>query len=464
MRQLALPGQDEPTHSRTGNLPWNQWLNVTQLNEQIRDLLENSLPLVRVRGEISDLRQPSSGHLYFTLIDKQSRIRAVVWRSTRQRMRMLPRSGDAVQVTGHIDVYPPRGEYQLIVDGMQPGGAGTERERLVQLFNRLKTEGLFDPERKKALPFLPEVIGVVTSSSGAAIHDIKRGLDSRFPGYYKLISESARVQGEGAAQEIMTALQRLIDDGRSQVIICGRGGGSAEDLAVFNNEAVVRAIAASPIPIVSAVGHEVDWSLTDWVADARASTPFAAAEQVMPEKRELVANLDALRQRLLRAALLAIQNHHHAVKLLTQRLVHPRRKIDFFRVRCDELTQRLLPAEQRFLLRYHQRLAGLTDRLFAWARGSSMVLFRSRLEHVHHGLHRAIRQHVDHNQRICKNLDTRLTSVSPLAVLQRGYALVYDQRGRMPRNTQALHVGENIRVILAQGELEAVITQLKEKS
>ena len=464
MQWQTLAQQDrQTTYSATATLPGSQWLNVTQLNERIRDLLEDALPFVQVRGEISDLHKPSSGHLYFTLVDKQSRVRAVVWRSSRQRLRIVPRSGEAVQITGRIAAYPPRGEYQLIVEGMQTAGAGTERERFLQLFASLKAEGLFDTERKKALPFLPEYIGVVTSASGAAIHDIKRGLDTRFAGYYTLIAESARVQGQGAAAEIIQALQRLINDGRSQVIICGRGGGSAEDLAVFNNETVVRAIAASPIPVVSAVGHEVDWSLTDWVADARAATPFAAAEQVMPEKKELLAKLASLRQRLLQATLAMIQQQRHAVKLGQQRLVHPRRKIEFFRVRCDELTQKLIPAEQRFLRYRRQRLTELSSRLSAWARGPTMVILRQRLKHAQQGLERAMQQHLEHGRQKHKNLNARFNSVSPLAVLQRGYAIVYDQQGLLPRDTNALQTGEKLRVILAHGELEAVITQLKER-
>lgn len=455
--------QEEGSCCGTEKLPWGQWLSVTKLNEQIRDLLEDALPFVRVRGEISDLRQPSSGHLYFTLVDEKSRIRAVIWRGNRQRIRMLPRSGDAVQATGRIAVYPPRGEYQLIIEGMQSGGGGSERERLLQLFARLKAEGLFAAERKKTLPFLPEVIGVVTSASGAAIHDIQRGLERRFPGYCTLVVEPARVQGEGAAAEIVAALKRLIEDGRSQVIICGRGGGSAEDLSAFNSEAVVRAIAASPVPVVSAVGHEVDWTLADWVADVRASTPTAAAERVMPEKKVLLANLEGLRRRLFQAALQVVQQKRHVVKQMQHRLIHPQRKIEFFRMRCDELTQRLLSVEHRLFLRRRQRLLDLTDRLSGWAKGSSMAVLRARLEHAREGLGRAVWHHLAHHRGRYKRFDAQLYSVSPLAVLKRGYAIIYDQHGMTPRDSAALHVGEKLRVVLAQGEVEAVITRLEEK-
>ncbi|WP_130472584.1 exodeoxyribonuclease VII large subunit [Candidatus Magnetaquicoccus inordinatus] len=212
-----------------------RWLTVSQLNEQIRQLLEGGLPFVRVRGEISDLHQPASGHLYFTLLDAQSRIRAVVWRASRARLRVIPKSGDSVLITGRMALYPPRGEYQLIVEALQPAGAGSERERFLQLFARLQGEGLFAEARKRPLPFLPSCIGIVTSATGAAIHDMVRVLEQRVSGYHLLLSP-ARVQGEGADRELVEALQRLWRDGRAEVIICGRGGGSAEDLAAFNSD------------------------------------------------------------------------------------------------------------------------------------------------------------------------------------------------------------------------------------
>ncbi|MBF0340630.1 MAG: exodeoxyribonuclease VII large subunit, partial [Magnetococcales bacterium] len=272
-------------------------LTVSQLNEEIRYLLEEGYPYLQVRGEITDWKMAPSGHIYFSLMDAQARIRAVIWKATRFRITALPRSGDAVIVTGRISVYPPRGEYQLVVEGLRPDGAGGEREKLLLLHARLAAEGLFEPGRKRPLPLLPRAVGVVTSASGAAIHDITRTLDRRFPGYH-LILVHARVQGEGAPEEIVRALRRLAEDGRAEVILCGRGGGSAEDLAAFNSEIVVRAIAASPMPVISAVGHEIDTTLADLVADARASTPSAAAEMILPEADMLLARLNNCASRL----------------------------------------------------------------------------------------------------------------------------------------------------------------------
>ncbi|MBF0162750.1 MAG: exodeoxyribonuclease VII large subunit [Magnetococcales bacterium] len=451
----------ETTHTEGGMPPWEQWLTVSQLNEQIRDLLEGAWPFVRLQGEISDLHQPASGHLYFTLMDAQSRLRAVVWRSTRHRLRVLPRAGESVRVTGRIAAYPPRGEYQLVVEGMQTGGAGAERQRFLQLFARLKEEGLFDERRKRALPLLPETIGVVTSASGAVIHDIVTVLDSRFPHYHLLLAH-AKVQGEGAAEEIVAALHLLRADGRAQVILCARGGGATEDLAAFNSEAVVRAIAASPVPVISAVGHEVDVTLADLVADLRAPTPSAAAERLLPEKNQLQEKLQILRHRLRRALWSRLEQQRQAVHAVQQRLLHPRRRLEFLRIRCDDLLQRLCAAQHHGLQRQRQRLESLQDRLSVWAEGTAVALFRSRLTQNRERLQQAGRHYLERKQAIHSRLQTRLHGVSPLAVLQRGYAIVYNQRGQVVRSAEELPTGERLRIRLAQGELIAILLPQKE--
>ena len=445
--------------------PWRRWLSVTQLNERIRDMLEDALPFVQVQGEVSEVRQPTSRHIYFTLIDRQSRIRAVVWRGHRARLALLPRAGEAVQITGRIAAYPPRGEYQLVVEGLKADGAGAERDRLRALFTRLEAEGLFEQARKKALPFLPDVIGVVTSSTGAAVHDIRRGLDRRFPGYGTLVIQHARVQGEEAEREIIAALRCLIDEGRAQVIICGRGGGSADDLAVFNSERLVRAMADSPIPIVSAVGHEVDWSLTDWVADARAATPFAAAEMVMPDKQTLISRLGTLQTRLVQATHVTVHQHRQVVYAQQRRLRHPRRQIELFRLRCDEWSQRLGVAKGRFVQHHRHRWRGVADRLSRWSQGRSHItLSGHRLHHAQGALAHALRRYLAHRNERIRGAHARLLAVSPLAVLQRGYAMVYDQRGQLARDARSLQTGETLRVVLGQGTLHAVITTLEQPS
>ncbi len=442
---------------------WEQWLSVTQLNERIRDALESGFPFVRVRGEVSDLRSPASGHLYFSLIDGESRIRAVIWRGNKHRLRLTPRSGQAVLATGRVAVYPPRGEYQVIVEGLRADGAGGERERFLRLFRKLESEGLFREENKKKPPFLPGVIGVVTSASGAAIHDITRVLDSRFPNY-RLLLAPARVQGVGAPEEIAAALERLVDDGRARVIICGRGGGSADDLAAFNSEIVCRAIAACPIPVVSAVGHEVDLTLADLAADLRAPTPSAAAERVMPEKKTLTAAVDSLGDRLLQAFRGQIRQRRQRLQSLASRLRHPRRTIDTARFRCEELTQRLITVTGQLPERGRNRLDVLQRRLAVLATGRYWLLQRSRIDRSRVSVEREIRHRLGQRRQRLEALVARLHGVSPLAVLERGYALARDEQGRILRETKGLRPGQNIEVTLARGGLEAEIIRLKERS
>ena len=439
---------------------WEAWQSVAELNERIRDLLESELPFVRVRGEITDLRAPASGHLYFSLIDGESRIRAVVWRATRRRLNHPPGNGDAVLVTGRVAVYAPRGEYQLVVEGLRADGAGTERERFLKLYRRLAEEGLFEESRKRPLPFLPRVIGVVTSGSGAALHDIIRVLDHRFPDYLLLLAP-ARVQGAEAPGEIAAALNRLVADGRAQVIICGRGGGSAEDLATFNSETVCRAIAACPIPVVSAVGHEVDLTLADLAADLRAPTPSAAAERIMPEKRTLAASVATLRERNIQAVAGHLRRHRLRWQVLQKGVVHPRRTIDAARFRCDELSQRLVAAASRLTGRQQAALVGIDQRLALWRHNRALTRCRTRTDHGREALARAMGHDLARHRQRLESLTTRLRAVSPLAVLERGYALVRDGTGGVVRNTDRLHPGDSIHVTLAAGALDAQIIQVR---
>ncbi|MBF0213246.1 MAG: exodeoxyribonuclease VII large subunit [Magnetococcales bacterium] len=436
-------------------------LTVSQLNEEIRDLLEEGYPYLQVRGEIADWKMAPSGHVYFSLVDPQSRIRAVIWKTTRVRIPSLPRSGDAVVITGRITAYPPRGEYQLVVEGLRPDGAGGEREKLLALHAKLSAEGLFDPDRKRPLPLLPKAVGVVTSASGAAIHDITRTLDRRFPGYHLILSHT-RVQGEGAPEEIAHALQRLIADGRAEVILCGRGGGSAEDLAAFNAEIVVRTIAQSPIPILSAVGHEIDVTLADLAADARASTPSAAAEMAMPEQAALLARLQALESRLRSALQSRLRTRRETLRTWRARLIHPRRRIEQARLRCDALQQRLILALHQQVSRRRQSAIHLTARLENWGSGQPLALATARLGHLEKNLVRESRRLLKHHRDRLRLLDARLTAISPLNVLTRGYALVQDEQGTIARNAQHYPPGTALQVTLASGMLMVQVTNIQE--
>jgi exodeoxyribonuclease VII large subunit len=437
------------------------WLSVTELNEKVRHLLEDGLPFIRVEAEISDLRAPPSGHLYCTLVDDESRIRAIVWRTTRRRLPAEPRSGERVQITGRIAVYAPRGEYQIIIEGMRPVGSGDGRQRLLLLHARLSAEGLFAEQIKKQLPLLPQTIGVVTAKTGAALQDIIRVLDDRFPNYHLLLSPSL-VQGENAPEAIAAALDRLVDDGRSQVIICGRGGGSAEDLAAFNSELVVRAIARSPIPVISAVGHEVDQTLADLAADVRAPTPSAAAERVLPEKALLKARIETIHRQLTLAAEQKLQQQHSRLAPLIKRLVHPSQKISHARLRCDDLTLRLFEAANFLFQPARQKLAGLKERLANWPKNRYFALHQNRLTHNRQQLQQNCRQSRQRKQERLNALTARLQAVSPQGVLERGYAIIQDEQGQILRDGSRLKTNDRIHARLAHGKLTAAIIKTKD--
>ncbi|MBF0124095.1 MAG: exodeoxyribonuclease VII large subunit [Magnetococcales bacterium] len=396
---------------------WSDPLTVTALNERIRETLEQSFPYVKVQGEVVSIRQPASGHIYLTLIDATSQIRAVVWRTTVRRLTTPLVEGHRFLITGHVDAYPPRGEYQLVIEGVQAVGAGLERERLLQLHARISAEGLFDGARKRPLPLLPATIGVVTSASGAALQDIIKVLKERCAGVCLLLAP-ATVQGAQAPLAIAAALHQLNQDGRAEVILCGRGGGSADDLSAFNSEEVVRAIATSAIPVISAVGHEIDLTLADLVADQRAATPSAAAEMAMADSNSLALQLAGLRHRLQRSIQSLCRHNRQILTSQQLRLRHPRQLIDHHRRRCDELLERLMNA-------------------------------------------RSIPQQKRH---YLISLQQRLMALAPQAILRRGYAIVTTEDGNLVRHSDQIGVGTSLHVALAQAALRVVVTEVVEKA
>jgi len=389
--------------------PPQRILSVWELTARIKDLLENTFPDVWVGGEISNFARPRSGHCYLTLKDDKAQLSAVLWRNTARRVRFDLHDGLEVICRGHLGVYPPHGKYQLIVDQIQPKGIGALELAFRQLHDKLAREGLFDPARKRPLPRFVERIAVVTSPTGAAIHDFLQILGRRWPGAGVLVVP-VRVQGEGAAEEIAAAI-RLVNRLRDPVdcLVVTRGGGSLEDLWAFNEEVVVRAIFASGVPVVSAVGHEIDVTLSDLVADVRALTPSEAAERIVPDAREVAARLAHYHQRLSAALRARTASARTRLAALAR---HPLFRRPFERV--HELERRL-------------------DEL------------GSRAE-------RAVRHHVRLTRQRADTQAARLHSLSPLAVLGRGYSLT--QRvadGRAVRDSSELSPGEEIRTRFAKG-------------
>ncbi len=396
-------------------------IGVAALTRQIKDLLESQpeLRFLRVRGEVTNARTFASGHWYFNLREGEATLRCVLFRSVAQWLPYLPNDGDEVIATGSISVYERDGVYQLYVDVLEPVGDGALRVQLEQLKQKLEREGLFDPARKRPLPALPRCIAVVTSPHGAVWHDIQSVLRRRYP-YAHLILAPARVQGDGAVESLVTALEAVQWDGRADVVIIARGGGSLEDLWCFNDERLARAVFACRVPVVSAVGHQTDWTICDFVADHRAPTPSAAAELVTPYDRvTLLGWLTGLANRLDELLHQHVRHARERVAALDQRLMRaaPRHRMDNLRQRLDQSAQQLDRALMRKLSRERQRL---------------------------------------------QSLQRELELLSPYSPLARGYLFAEDPAsGRLVRSVSELVVGQRLRLRFSDGRAETTVEHIE---
>ena len=337
-------------------------ITVTQLTAQIKNLLEGSFPDIWVEGEISNLSIPQSGHAYFTLKDQQSQIRAVLFRSSQRFLKFMLQHGIQVVCRGRVGLYEPRGEYQLILEYIEPKGIGALQLAFEQLKTKLEKEGLFDLEHKRELPLLPQRIGIITSPTGAAIRDMLRVIKRRHPRMH-IIIYPVPVQGAEAAPSIVEAVEYFNREGNVDVVITGRGGGSLEDLWAFNEESVARAIHASRIPVISAVGHETDYTISDFVADLRAPTPSAAAEMVVESEHRFRELIGSLETGLMRSMRQQIEQGRSSLREYLRVLRDPRRMLEQYTQRVDELTNRLAPGLNHHLRRDRARLQSLTSAL-----------------------------------------------------------------------------------------------------
>jgi exodeoxyribonuclease VII large subunit len=452
-----------PPHA-DASAPARVVLSVSELSAHIRDVLETAYADVWIEAEVSNCKLWNTGHLYFTLKDPGAQIRAVMFRSAVRSLKFKPEDGLHVIVRGRVSVYEPKGEYQLVCEQMEPHGFGALQLAFDQLKRRLQSEGLFDAARKRALPALPRKIGIVTSLDGAAIRDMIKVVDRRYPGAHLVIRPS-RVQGEGAAADVARGLADIARVPGIDVIIVGRGGGSIEDLWAFNEEVVARAIAASPVPVISAVGHESDVTIADFAADVRAPTPSAAAEIVVSRKEDFCARIDRLGERLtgsIRGSLSALESRLHQLNRrpgmagYTARLALRGRH-------CAE-TAHALHQTARIQLQRRMRTA------HTWRLQLEQFDIRRRLGGVRTrlaGVDSALRVAAVHRQhRAGTRLQTcvaRLESLSPLSVLGRGYSVVWDEaRTRVLRSAAETRPGDRIRVTLSRGELQCSVTSTDE--
>jgi exodeoxyribonuclease VII large subunit len=433
---------------------------VSALTREIRDRLETYFSLVWVSGEVSNLRQPLSGHYYFTLKDAGAQLKAVLFKGSHQHMRFKPQEGSQFLFRGRLTVYEPRGEYQLVVDYLEPLGQGALAQAFEALKNRLQAEGLFAPELKKALPFLPRRIALVTSPTGAAVRDFLRLLRQRCPNVEVLVYP-VKVQGAEAAGEIAAALDDLEAYPGVEVIVLARGGGSLEDLWPFNEEVVARAIHRCPIAVVSAVGHEVDFTIADFVADKRAPTPSAAAELVAPDKAELKRRLARLGATLAGALARRRDMARQHLYLMARRLPDMRRSLVDLRLKVDDKAEALVRRARRVVAGQDQALRLATSRLFLLSPRRSLTGARQRLAQAAQMLGQSCRRRQAEPRRHLEYSQSRLEHLNPLAILQRGYAVAtLLPQGTVIRNATLVSPGAAIRVRVAKGRMDCEVEEV----
>jgi len=437
-------------------------LTVTELTASLRELVETAFPEVWVEGELSNARAWTTGHVYFTLKDGGAQIKGVMFRSTLRYLKFKPEDGLRVVVRGRISVYDPKGEYQIVAEHMEPQGYGPLQLAFEQLKKRLAAEGLFDDARKRPLPALPRRIGLVTSLDGAALRDMVRVLRRRYSNAHLIIAPT-RVQGEGAAAEIARALGRVGRIDHVDVVIIGRGGGSLEDLWAFNEEAVARAIAASPVPVISAVGHETDFTIADFVADLRAPTPSAAAEIVVRRKDEFIAHIDRLGGRLAAALtrrLTRLESRLHALRARPGIAGLPGRVAMRGR-HTAELTAALGRAVTGVLARRTRRHDTARRALDPFDPRHRLAALRTRLVTREGELSATGARRLHAAQSRFRQTAARLDGLSPLAVLGRGYAVCWDaSRTVALRDASTVALGDRVLVTLGRGELDCAVTGL----
>lgn len=427
-------------------------VSVSELNRRARALLENGFPPLWVIGEVSNLTRHASGHWYFSLKDEKAQVRCVMFRHRNQWVDFELREGVAVEARAVITLYEPRGDFQLNVENLRPAGAGALFEAFLRLKARLEAEGLFAPERKRRLPAFPRAVGVVTSPQAAALRDVLTTLRRRMP-RVPVIVYPTPVQGKGAADKIARAIRLAASLKEVDVLILCRGGGSLEDLWEFNEEVVARAIAASPIPVISGVGHETDFTIADFVADVRAPTPTAAATLAVPDRAELLLRIEALATRLFRRMRGLLETRMQYLDLVARRLVHPAERLARTRGRLDELAARLVRASLRELALDAQRLDTLRDRL--WLSRPDTLRLATTLDHLATRLLLATEHRVARWRERLLALASELAHLDPEAVLARGYSIVRDAQGQLVRDAAPLALGETLSLTFARGQARA---------
>ena len=437
--------------------------SVSQLNRSVRQLLETQLPLLWVEGEISNFARPASGHWYLSLKDDQAQVRCAMFRNANQRVNFQPANGTQILVRCRAGLYEGRGEYQLIIEHMEEAGTGALQRKFEQLKQQLANEGLFDNQHKQPMPTAVSHIGVITSATGAAIKDILSVLDRRFPAIKVSIFPTA-VQGEQAAGQIVDALAMANQQSQCDALIVGRGGGSLEDLWPFNEESVARAIFNSKIPIVSAVGHEVDFTIADFVADLRAPTPSAAAELLSPDGQDLLDQFMGFEILLSEALIRKIRQLEQRADFLQKRLQHPGRKLQQQGQHMTQLRIRLQRAIAAQLQQQRAQMDQLQNKLLGQSPEQTIIHGQQRITQSVKQLMRSMQQQLANKQTKTDQAMHLLDTVSPLSTLGRGYAIIRDQHNAVIKTVTEVKSGDQLISQLADGEIVVSVNTTNTKT
>lgn len=446
---------------KTGIKALHNIYTVSQLNSEIKLLLEDKFPFVWISGEISNCKMPGSGHLYFTLKDENSQISCVMFRGQNQKLKFDLEDGLSITGLGRISLYEPRGTYQIIFEYIEPKGIGALQIAFEQLKNLLASEGLFDDKYKKPLPFLPKKISLITSPTGAVVHDILKIIDRRFPNLFIEIVP-VKVQGENAEKEIVQALELLNALNDTDVIILARGGGSLEDMNAFNSENVARAVFSTKIPVVSAIGHETDFTISDFVADLRAPTPSAAAELVVPSKDELKRRHEDIFSKLKLNIRQHIEKHRYILSRVSKSLVDPKRKVQDLRLKIDDFTIRLTKIFFNRINQKREKYKLWKDLLYTNKPLGYIANLHEKLTNISDNLSTLNSIYLNNKRSLLRENRGRLYALNPTSILKRGYSITRTiPEAVVVKTAHSVSIGQNLEVMLAKGKLVVNVHQKK---
>lgn len=443
----------------TTTVPQETAFSVSQLNKQIQQLLEASLPWILVEGEISNLAKPGSGHWYFSLKDDKAQIRCAMFKGKNRAIRFQPKDGDKVRLRARVTFYGPRGDCQLSVEGMESAGEGALQQAFERLKTTLQLEGLFDSSSKKPLPQKPQRVAIITSPIGAAVRDMVITFRRRFP-MTELTILPSLVQGQDAAKNILKQLQRADDSNHFDAIILGRGGGSLEDLWSFNDEALARAIFAASTPIVSAVGHETDFTIADFIADVRAATPTAAAELLTPDRHQLIRQVTQQESQLIRRMSRILEQSQQQLDFTTKRIRHPKERITQQQNQLNQLAHRLRHNMQHKLAEQQTQSSNLNLRLSNNSPTHRLKRESEKIQDINTRLSRALNENLNHKQTAFARTIEKLNLVSPLNTLSRGYAIASKDQ-QVIRSINDVEQDDSIQVRVQDGEINCSVDALK---